>query len=174
MSGAESFGSLFKIPELKRRILFTLGVLVVYRIGAHIPTPGIDGAALAELFEQTKGTIMGMFDMFSGGALSRATIFALGIMPYISASIILQLMTIVSPHLAQLKKEGEQGQKKNYTVHPVWHHRYQLGSRYRHERSIRSHEKPQRSSHRARTRLEFPSYGSFDPDCRNGFYHVAW
>ncbi len=112
MSGAESFGSLFKIPELKRRILFTLGVLIVYRIGAHIPTPGIDGAALSELFELTKGTIMGMFDMFSGGALSRATIFALGIMPYISASIILQLMTVVSPHLAQLKKEGEQGQKK--------------------------------------------------------------
>ncbi len=112
MSGAESFGNLFKIPELKRRILFTLGVLIVYRIGAHIPTPGIDSAALAELFAQTKGTILGMFDMFSGGALSRLTIFALGIMPYISASIILQLMTIVSPHLAQLKKEGEQGQKK--------------------------------------------------------------
>ena len=112
MSGAESFGSLFKIPELKRRILFTLGILIVYRIGAHIPTPGIDGAALTELFAQQKGTIMGMFDMFSGGALSRATIFALGIMPYISASIILQLMTVVSPHLAQLKKEGEQGQKK--------------------------------------------------------------
>ncbi len=112
MSGAESFGSLFKIPELKRRILFTLGVLIVYRIGAHIPTPGIDGAALTALFAQQKGTIMGMFDMFSGGALSRATIFALGIMPYISASIILQLMTVVSPHLAQLKKEGEQGQKK--------------------------------------------------------------
>ena len=112
MSGAESFGNLFKIPELKRRILFTLGVLIVYRIGAHIPVPGIDGAALAEIFEQAKGTIVGMFDMFSGGALSRMTIFALGIMPYISASIILQLMTIVSPHLAQLKKEGEQGQKK--------------------------------------------------------------
>ncbi|MCH8931502.1 MAG: preprotein translocase subunit SecY [Nitrospinae bacterium] len=112
MSGAEAIGSLFKIPELKRRILFTLGVLIVYRIGAHIPTPGIDSAALAELFAQTKGTILGMFDMFSGGALSRLTIFALGIMPYISASIILQLMTIVSPHLAQLKKEGEQGQKK--------------------------------------------------------------
>ena len=112
MSGAEAIGNLFKIPELKRRILFTLGVLIVYRIGAHIPTPGIDSAALAELFAQTKGTILGMFDMFSGGALSRLTIFALGIMPYISASIILQLMTIVSPHLAQLKKEGEQGQKK--------------------------------------------------------------
>jgi preprotein translocase subunit SecY len=112
MSGAESFGNIFKIPELKRRILFTLAILTVYRIGAHIPTPGIDPAALAEVFAQAKGSILGFFDMFSGGALSRLTIFALGIMPYISASIILQLMTIVSPHLARLKKEGEQGQKK--------------------------------------------------------------
>jgi preprotein translocase subunit SecY len=85
---------------------------VVYRIGAHIPTPGINSVALAELFARASGTILGFFDMFSGGALSRLTIFALGIMPYISSSIILQLMTIVSPHLAKLKKEGEQGQKK--------------------------------------------------------------
>ncbi|MGV7220662.1 MAG: preprotein translocase subunit SecY [Nitrospinales bacterium] len=112
MSGADTFGNIFKVPELKKRILFTLGILAVYRIGAHIPTPGIDGVALAEMFEQAKGTILGFFDMFSGGALSRLTIFALGIMPYISASIILQLLTIVSPHLARLKKEGEQGQKK--------------------------------------------------------------
>ena len=107
-----SFGNVFNIPELRRRILFTLGILAVYRVGAHIPTPGIDSAALAEIFEQAKGTILGFFDMFSGGALSRLTIFALGIMPYISSSIILQLLTIVSPHLARLKKEGEQGQKK--------------------------------------------------------------
>ena len=106
------FNHLFKIPELKRRILFTLGLLAIYRIGAHIPTPGIDSAALAEFFNQTKGTILGFFDMFSGGALSRLTIFALGIMPYISASIILQLLTIVWPYLEKLKKEGEQGQKK--------------------------------------------------------------
>lgn len=112
MSGADTFGNIFKVPELKKRILFTLGILAVYRVGAHIPTPGIDGLALAEIFEQAKGTILGFFDMFSGGALSRLTIFALGIMPYISASIILQLLTIVSPHLAALKKEGEQGQKK--------------------------------------------------------------
>jgi len=112
MSGAAAFGSIFKIPELKKRVLFTLGILIVYRIGAHIPTPGINSAALAELFEQARGTILGFFDMFSGGALSRLTIFALGIMPYISASIILQLMTMVSPYLARLKKEGEAGQKK--------------------------------------------------------------
>ena len=105
-------GNIFKIPELKRKVFFTLGILVVYRIGAHIPTPGINSAALAEVMARMAGTIMGFFDMFSGGALSRLTIFALGIMPYISSSIILQLMTMVSPHLARLKKEGEQGQKK--------------------------------------------------------------
>ena len=82
MSGAAAFGNIFKIPELKKRVLFTLGILIVYRIGAHIPTPGINSAALAELFEQARGTILGFFDMFSGGALSRLTIFALGIMPY--------------------------------------------------------------------------------------------
>jgi preprotein translocase subunit SecY len=112
MSGADSFGNIFKIPELKRRVLFTLALLAVYRIGAHIPTPGIDSAALAEIFASAQSSILGFFDMFSGGALSRLTIFALGIMPYISSSIILQLMTMVSPHLARLKKEGEQGQKK--------------------------------------------------------------
>jgi len=112
MSGVAAFGNVFKIPELKRKVFFTLGILVVYRIGAHIPTPGINSAALAEVMARMTGTIMGFFDMFSGGALSRLTIFALGIMPYISASIILQLMTMVSPYLARLKKEGEQGQKK--------------------------------------------------------------
>ncbi len=108
----KGFNHLLKIPELKKKIFFTLGMLAIYRIGAHIPTPGIDATALAEFFNQTKGTILGFFDMFSGGALSRLTIFALGIMPYISASIILQLLTIVSPYLEKLKKEGESGQKK--------------------------------------------------------------
>ncbi len=112
MSGAAAFANIFKIPELKRKVFFTLAILVVYRIGAHIPTPGINSAALAEVMARMTGTIMGFFDMFSGGALSRLTIFALGIMPYISSSIILQLMTMVSPYLARLKKEGEQGQKK--------------------------------------------------------------
>jgi len=100
-----------KIPELKNRILFTLAMLVVYRLGAHIPVPGIDATVLAQFFNQAKGSLLGMFDMFSGGALSRLTIFALGIMPYISAAIILQLMTVVSPKLEQLKKEGESGRR---------------------------------------------------------------
>lgn len=101
-----------RIPELRKRILFTLGMLVVYRIGAHVPTPGIDPAALAAFFAQQQGTLLGMFNMFSGGALSRLTVFALGIMPYISSSIILQLMTSVVPKLEQLKKEGESGRRK--------------------------------------------------------------
>ncbi len=106
------FGNIFKIPELKKRIFFTLAFLIIYRVGVHVPTPGIDAAALAEIFARAKGTILGIFNMFSGGALERLSVFALGIMPYISASIILQLMTVVVPHLERLKKEGEQGQKK--------------------------------------------------------------
>jgi len=98
--------------DLKRRLLFLLGALVVYRIGAHIPVPGIDPSALAELFKGEQGGLLGMFNMFSGGALRRFTIFALGIMPYISASIIMQLMSAVSPKLEALKKEGEAGRRK--------------------------------------------------------------
>jgi preprotein translocase subunit SecY len=106
------FGNIFKIPELKKRIYITLALLVVYRVGVHVPTPGIDGAALATFFAGKKGTLLGLFDMFSGGALERLSVFALGIMPYISASIILQLLTVTIPHLERLSKEGEQGRKK--------------------------------------------------------------
>jgi preprotein translocase subunit SecY len=101
-----------KYGDLKRRLLFLLGALVVFRVGAHIPVPGIDPNVLADLFAGQQGGILGMFNMFSGGALSRFTIFALGIMPYISASIIMQLMTTVSPQLEQLRKEGESGRRK--------------------------------------------------------------
>jgi preprotein translocase subunit SecY len=108
-----SFQNIFKIPELKTRILFTLAMLAVYRVGAHIPTPGINGEALSEFLSKSgAGALMGFFDMFSGGALSRVTIFALGIMPYISASIILQLLTVVIPAIGKLAKEGEAGRKK--------------------------------------------------------------
>ncbi|OGV95428.1 MAG: preprotein translocase subunit SecY [Nitrospinae bacterium RIFCSPLOWO2_02_FULL_39_110] len=109
---ATGIQNIFNIPELKKRVFFTLLLLAVYRIGAHIPTPGIDAYALSEFFKGTAGTILGFFDMFSGGAFRRLTIFALGIMPYISASIILQLLTVVIPYLEKLKKEGEQGQKR--------------------------------------------------------------
>jgi preprotein translocase subunit SecY len=106
------FQNIFKIPELKKRILFTLALLIVYRIGVHVPVPGIDSIALSSFFKEAEGTIFGIFNMFSGGAFERLSVFALGIMPYISASIILQLLTVVIPHLEQLKKEGEQGRKK--------------------------------------------------------------
>lgn len=109
---SEGFGNIFKIPELKKRILYTFALLIVYRIGVHVPTPGIDTVALASFFARAKGTLLGLFDMFSGGALERLSVFALGIMPYISASIILQLLTVVIPHLERLSKEGEHGRKK--------------------------------------------------------------
>lgn len=106
------FGNLFKIPELRQRILFTAALLSVYRIGVYVPTPGINAGALKDLFASMQGTIFGVFNMFTGGALEQLSVFALGIMPYISASIILQLLTVVIPHLEELKKEGEQGRKK--------------------------------------------------------------
>jgi len=111
-SAMGGFANIGNIPELKSRILFVLGMLIVYRLGAHIPVPGIDAVILAQFFNQAQGSLLGMFDMFSGGALSRLTVFALGIMPYISAAIIIQLMTVVSPKLEQLKKEGESGRRK--------------------------------------------------------------
>ena len=109
---ASALGGVGKLSELRRRLLFVLGALVVFRIGAHIPVPGIDPVALAALFEQQRGTIVDMFNMFSGGALERLSVFALGIMPYISASIIVQLLSVTLPSLMQLKKEGEAGRRK--------------------------------------------------------------
>lgn len=108
----QAFKNIWSIPELRMRVLFTLAMLAVYRVGAHIPTPGIDSTALLAFFEQQKGGILGFVDLFSGGAFSRLTIFALGIMPYITASIILQLLTVVWPYLEKLSKEGEAGRKK--------------------------------------------------------------
>lgn len=109
MSGTDG---IVKIPELRKRIIFSLVMLAVYRIGVHIPTPGIDGAALQQVFANMKGTIFSWFNLFSGGALERFSIFALGVMPYISSSIIFQLLTVVWPYLHELQKEGEQGRKK--------------------------------------------------------------
>src|SRR5438034_3065390 len=104
--------NIFQVPELKRRILFTLGMFVVYRLGEHVPTPGVNAHALAAAFERQRGTLFGLYDLFVGGAFSRATIFALGIMPYISSSIIIQLLGAVVPYFEKLRKEGEEGQKK--------------------------------------------------------------
>src|SRR6267154_2336133 len=112
LAASINFGAFSKATELKSRIWFTLAALVIYRLGTYIPIPGIDPAILHEIFSSKAGGILGMFDMFSGGALGRMTIFALNIMPYISASIIIQLLTAVSPTLETLKKEGESGRKK--------------------------------------------------------------
>jgi preprotein translocase subunit SecY len=108
----DALQNIFNVPDLRKRVVYMLGLLAVYRIGAFIPTPGVDFAALEQFFEDNAGTVFGFFDMFSGGNLSRLTIFALGIMPYITASIILQLLTVVWPYLEKLSKEGELGRRK--------------------------------------------------------------
>jgi len=108
----EKLRNIFQVPELRRRILFTLAMFVIYRLGEHLPTPGVNAAALAGAFRSQANTMFGLYDMFVGGAFSRATIFALGIMPYISASIIIQLLGAVVPYFEKLRKEGEEGQKK--------------------------------------------------------------
>src|SRR5579859_6732131 len=108
----EKFANVFRIPDLRKRILFTLAMLAVYRLGGHIPTPGINADLLQQFFQQNQGTFLGFVDLFSGGQLRRLTVFALGIMPYITASIILQLLTVVYEPLAKLQKEGELGRKK--------------------------------------------------------------
>ena len=108
----EKLANVFRVPDLRRRILFTLGLLAVYRLGGHIPTPGINADLLQQFFDSNRGTFLGFVDLFSGGQLRRLTIFALGIMPYITASIILQLLTVVYEPLAKLQKEGELGRKK--------------------------------------------------------------
>src|SRR3954453_9768779 len=108
----EKLANIFRVPDLRKRIGFTLALLAVYRLGGHIPTPGINAALLQQFFEQNRGSFLGFVDLFSGGNLRRLTIFALGIMPYITASIILQLLTVVYEPLAKLQKEGELGRKK--------------------------------------------------------------
>src|SRR5690349_21615888 len=108
----DSLKNIFAIPELRKRVLFTFGLLAIYRVGGHIPTPGINAQALSILTEQARSNLFGLYDMFSGYNLSQMTVFALGVMPYISASIILQLLTVVWPYLERLSKEGELGRRK--------------------------------------------------------------
>src|SRR5579862_1905447 len=108
----EAVANVFRIPDLRKRVLFALALLAVYRIGGHIPTPGVDVNRLQDFFQRNAGSVFGMFDLFSGGMFRRMTVFALGIMPYITASIILQLLTVVVPTLEKLQKEGELGRRK--------------------------------------------------------------
>src|SRR6201994_700954 len=112
MKFLEAFTNVFRVPDLRKRLLFALALLAVYRLGGHIPTPGIDTNKLEEFFRQNQGTLFGYLDVFSGGSFRRLTIFALGIMPYITSSIILQLLTVVVPTLEKLQKEGELGRRK--------------------------------------------------------------
>src|SRR5579875_3379359 len=108
----EKFANIFRIPDLRKRVLFTLGMLAVYRLGGHIPTPGINADRLAQFFNQNAGSALGLVDLFSGGNQRKLTIFALGIMPYITAQIIFQLLTVIYEPLAKLQKEGEIGRRK--------------------------------------------------------------
>src|ERR1700736_5059273 len=108
----EAFANIFRVPDLRKRLMFTLGLLAVYRLGGHIPTPGINIQRWEEFFNSASGSIFGFFDLFAGGDIRRLTVFALGIMPYITASIILQLLTVVVPTLEKLQKEGELGRRK--------------------------------------------------------------
>src|SRR4249920_1418635 len=108
----EAIANVFRIPDLRKRVLFTLGLLAVYRLGGHIPTPGINLQRWEEFFSSNSGSIFGLFDLFAGGNIRRLSVFALGIMPYITASIILQLLTVVVPTLEKLQKEGELGRRK--------------------------------------------------------------
>src|SRR5579885_1091900 len=108
----EALGNIFRVPDLRKRVLFTLGMLAVYRLGGHVPTPGINFSAWNDFFSRNQGSIFGFFDLFAGGNIRRLTVFALGIMPYITASIILQLLTVVVPTLEKLQKEGELGRRK--------------------------------------------------------------
>src|SRR5918996_4655487 len=108
----EAIANVFRVPDLRTRILFTLGMLAIYRLGGHIPTPGVDALRFEEFVKANAGSFLGFIDLFSGGTFRRLTIFALGIMPYITASIILQLLTVVVPTLEKLQKEGELGRRK--------------------------------------------------------------
>src|SRR6516164_1999865 len=108
----EKLANIFRIPDLRKRVLFTLAMLAVYRLGGHIPTPGINADLLSQFFDQQRGTVLGFVDLFSGGNLRKLTVFALGIMPYITASIILQFLTVVWEPLARLQKEGDLGRRK--------------------------------------------------------------
>ena len=171
----DSLKNIFAIPELRKRVLFTFGLLAVYRVGSHVPTPGINKDALTELTRQAASNLFGLYDMFSGQNLSQMTIFALGVMPYISASIILQLLTVVWPYLERLSKEGELGRRRitQYT-------RYgtilisivqALGIAFFLENLTQS---TGRAADRPEPRLGLPSHDGPDADDRLGAGDVAW
>ena len=170
----DSLRNIFTISDLRTRVLFTLGVLAVYRFGSVIPTPGVNTAALSILAEQAAGTMFGLYNMFSGGNLAQVTIFALGIMPYISASIILQLLTVVWPYLERLSKEGELGRRKitQYTRYgtlvlcgvQALAIAFLVGEPDQHRRRVAAGLQP---------RLGLPTHGATHAHHGHVFYHVA-
>ena len=163
-----SIANIAKIPELKRRVLFTLLLLLVYRLGVHVPTPGINTLALKEFFGRYQQTLFGVIDMFTGGALENFSVFSLGIMPYISASIILQLLTVVVPHLERLSKEGGSRKKENYPIHSLWNCCSVSGSEYGYQHWSRQNRE---SCLHVQTGVRIAIYG--DPYGRDRFYYVA-
>ena len=168
------FQNIVKIPELKRRIIFTLIMLAVYRLGCHVPTPGVNGEALSAFFDRSGGTLFGLFNMFSGGALSKLSVMALGIMPYISSAIILELLTVVVPHLERLKKEGEAGRKKitQYTRYGTVVLSAVQGIRY--SRWLGKHGRPRQYDGCDQSRVGISTYRGNHLSCRNLFSYVAW
>ena len=173
MSALQSFANIFSVPDLRKRVIFTFLLLAVYRLGSHIPTPGIDPAAIDAYFKSQAGSLFGFLDIFSGGALRRLSVFALGIMPYISSSIILQLLTVVWPYLEKLSKEGEMGRKKitQYT-------RYgtvvlSVIQSTRHRPLAREADGPGRRTARPVAGLGLPAHDDPDADDRNELHHVA-
>lgn len=169
----EGFQSAGRIPEVRRKILFTLAMLAVYRLGVAVPTPGIDRQALAAFFSSVENTIFGLVNMFSGGAFEQFSVFSLGIMPYISASIILQLLTVVFPYLERLSKEGEVGRRKitQYTRYGTIFLSVIQGLMI--SIGLESTRAPGGGSHRFESRVGFSFDDSPYPDLRDRVHHVV-
>jgi len=170
----QAFGNILKIPDLRKKIFFTFMIIAIYRVGTYVPTPGIDGVALARFFQQNMGggNLLGFMGMFTGGALQKATIFALGIMPYISSSIILQLLTVVIPALEKMAKEGEEGRKKIIQLTRYGTIILSILQTF-FIALAREPGRVQRHGHRSEPRLGFPAHVYADHDDRHGFHHVA-
>ncbi len=167
------FQNASRVPELRRRALFTLAMLAVYRLGVHVPTPGIDRQAMAAFFDQQKNTLFGFLNLFSGGALEQFSVFSLGIMPYISASIILQLLTVVFPYLERLSKEGEAGRRKitQYTRYGTVVLSIVQGLMI--SVGLEGTQGPGGQGLGVKSRLGIPPYDGDHVDLRNRVYHVA-
>ncbi len=170
----QALRNIWDVPDLRKRVLFTLGMLAVYRIGNHVPTPGINAQSLIDFFEQNRGNWFGLVDMFSGGNLAKVTIFALGIMPYISASIILQLLTVVWPYLEKLSKEGELGRRKitQYTRYGTV--LLSIVQALHDRRVPRAADARQPVQHRRLAGLGLPADDRADAHHRHSLHHVAW